>query len=57
MSELAPLLDAVERLTAAVLTGVQVDKRPDFPRPHQVGDGEKGRRWKATDVIEWVDGR
>ena len=31
--------------------------RPDFPRPHQVGDGDKGRRWKAADVIEWVDGR
>lgn len=79
--DLAPLLDAVDRLTAAVLTGVPVDKRlwtsdacsqylgysrshflqkiaprPDFPRPHQVGDGDKGRRWKAADVIEWVDG-
>ena len=81
-ADFASLLAAIDRLSAAVLSGIPAHKRlwtadgcaqylgyskshflqkiacrPDFPRPHQVGDGDKGRRWKASDVIDWVDGR
>ena len=82
MTELAPLLAAVDRLADAVLTAVPVDKRlwsaeacaqylgytrahflqriaclPDFPHCHRIGQGDKGRRWKASDVIEWAESR
>ena len=80
-TELAPLLEAVDRLAQAMLTGVPVDKRlwtaeacaqylsystahflariacrPDFPKAHHIGSGDKGRRWKAAEVIEWAEG-
>jgi predicted DNA-binding transcriptional regulator AlpA len=30
---------------------------PDFPHCHRIGQGDKGRRWKASDVIEWAESR
>ncbi len=31
--------------------------RPDFPKAHHIGSGDKGRRWKAAEVIEWAEER
>ena len=80
--DLAPLLDAVDRLTHAIQTGIPADKRlwsaeacaqylsystahflariasrPDFPKSRHIGTGDKGRRWKAQEVIEWAEGQ
>ncbi len=80
MTDTAAIVNAIERLETAILTGVPMDKRlwdsascaqylgysrphflahiaarPDFPKSLQVGTGDKGRRWKAAEVMEWAE--
>lgn len=74
------LLDAINRLTAALQTSIPIDKRlwgseqcaqylcyatpsflryiacrPDFPKPLRLSEGDKARRWRAQDVIDWAE--
>ena len=46
----------MDEARAAGKAGAEQKRRPDFPKAHHIGTGDKGRRWKAADVIEWAEG-